>query len=214
MTEREAQVSRRKRAKGALQRPYPELQKQLEKPSGQSATTSKQLQKEIAEFQKAAGDTRRLAAIVRDSNDAVMLLDFEGNVLAWNRGAENMYGWSEAEALQRNIRETVPEQKSQEALAFAEDLAAGKTVESFETQRVTKDGRVLEVWSAITLLRDEEGRPTAIAATERDITERKRAEADTRRLATIVRDSNDAVMLLDFEGNVLAWNRGAENEYP
>jgi len=125
---------------------------------------------------------RRLAAVVRDSNDAVMLLDFEGNILAWNRGAENIYGWSEAEALQMNIRETVPEDKSQEALAFAEDLAAGKIVKSFETQRVTKDGRVLEVWSTITLLRDDEGKPAAIATTERDITQRKRAEEELKAL--------------------------------
>ncbi len=176
MTEREAQVSRRKRAKDALQLLYPELQKQLEKRGAQLATASRQLQKEIAEFKKAGEDSRRLAALVRDSNDAVALLDFEGNILAWNRGAENMYGWSEAEALQMNIRDTVPEHKRQEALAFAEQLAAGEIVKSFETQRVTKDGRLLEVWSAITLMRDDEGRPAAAATTERDITERKRAE--------------------------------------
>jgi len=171
------------------------------------------LKAEVSGRKRADEGFRRLAAVVRDSNDAVMLLDFEGNILAWNRGAENMYGWSEAEALQMNIRDTVPEDKRQQALAFAKALAAGKIVESFETQRVTKDGRVLEVWSAITLLRDDEGRPTAIAATERDITGRKRAEEDLRRLAAVVRDSNDAVMLLDFEGNILAWNRGAENMY-
>jgi len=81
-----------------------------------------------------------------------------------------------------NIRDTVPEDKRQQALAFAEDLAAGKTVESFETQRVTKDGKVLEVWSTITLLRDDEGKPVAIATTERDITQRKRAEEELKTL--------------------------------
>ena len=69
---------------------------------------SRQLQKQIAQFKAAGEDSRRLAALVRDSNDAVTLLDFKGNILTWNRGAENMYGWSEAEALQRNIRDTVP----------------------------------------------------------------------------------------------------------
>ena len=140
------------------------------------------LEAEVSGRKRAEAASRRLAAIVRDSNDAVMLLDFEGNILAWNRGAENVYGWSEAEALQMNIRDTVPEQKSQEALAFAKDLAAGKIVKSFETQRVTKDGRVLEVWSTITLLRDDEGKPSAIATTERDITQRKRAEEELKTL--------------------------------
>jgi PAS domain S-box-containing protein len=182
MTEREAQVSRRKRAKDALKQPYPELQRQLEKRGAQLATASKQLQKEIAEFKKAGETSRRLAALVRDSNDAVVLLDFEGNILAWNQGAENIYGWSETEALQMNIHDTVPEDKRREALAFAQDLAAGKIVKSLETQRVTKDGRVLEVWSTITLLRDDEGRPAATATTERDITKRKRAEEDLKAL--------------------------------
>jgi len=137
---------------------------------------------QVSGRKQAEEDSRRLAAIVRDANDAVTLLDFEGNILAWNRGAENMYGWSEAEALQMNIRDTVPEHKRQEALAFARDLAAGDIVKSFEAQRVTKDGRVLEVWSTITLLRDDQGRPAAIAATERDITERKRAEEELKAL--------------------------------
>jgi len=140
------------------------------------------LEAEVSGRKRAEAASRRLATVVRDSNDAIALLDLEGNILAWNRGAENVYGWSEAEALQMNIRDTVPEDKRQEALAFAEDSAAGKIVESFETQRVTKDGRVLEVWSTITLLRDDEGRPAAIAATERDITQRKRAEEELKTL--------------------------------
>ena len=49
---------------------------------------------------------------------------------------------------------------------------------------------------------------------EAQVSGRERADEDLRRLAAVVRESNDAVALLDFEGNILAWNRGAENEYP
>jgi two-component system CheB/CheR fusion protein len=112
---------------------------------------------------------QRLAAVVRDSNDAITVQNFEGHIIAWNPGAERMYGWSEAEALAMNIRDIVPEDRREEALAFVKQLAAGEVVESFQTQRVTKDGRVLEVWLIASLLVDEAGQPYAMATTERDV---------------------------------------------
>ena len=118
-------------------------------------------------------EMRRLAAVVRDSNDAIMLLDFEGNITAWNRGAEKMYGYKERKALTMNIREIVPPEKAEEAAVFVKKLKGGELVDSFETQRMTEDGRRLEVWLTVTKLADAEGRPLAIATTERDITGRK-----------------------------------------
>jgi two-component system CheB/CheR fusion protein len=114
----------------------------------------------------------RLATVVRDSNDAITLQDSEGRILAWNRGAERMYGWSETEALAMNIEEIVPKDKRQETLSYVKALAAGEVVESFETQRITKDGRRLDVWLTVTNLAEEEGKPAMIATTERDITRR------------------------------------------
>ncbi len=116
---------------------------------------------------------RRMAAIIRDSNDAITVQDFEGRITAWNHGAEKMYGWSEAEALQMNIGETVPGTKREEMKSFIKKIRSGEAIDSIETQRQTKDGRVLDVWLTITTLVDETGRPVAIATTERDITNRK-----------------------------------------
>jgi two-component system, chemotaxis family, CheB/CheR fusion protein len=115
---------------------------------------------------------RRLAAVVRDSNDAVTVLDFEGNITAWNKGAVNMYGYSEDEVLKMNILDLVPEDKRKEALAFIKKLQK-EDVESFETQRITKDGKQLNVWLTMTRLVDDDGKPMAIATTERNITGRK-----------------------------------------
>jgi len=112
----------------------------------------------------------RLAVVVRDSNDAITVQDFEGNILAWNPVAERMYGWSEAEALEMNICDTVPPGKRQEALAFVEQIASGEDVVSFETQRMTKDGRVMDVWMTVTKLINEADVPYALATTERDVT--------------------------------------------
>ena len=129
----------------------------------------------IKRAEKALRDSetnRRLAAVVRDSNNAITVQDFEGNITAWNKGAVNMYGYSEGEALKMNILDIVPEDKRKEALAFIKKLQK-EDVESFETQRITKDGKQLNVWLTVTRLFDDDGKPTAIATTERDITGRK-----------------------------------------
>ena len=129
----------------------------------------------IKRAEKALRDSetnRRLAAVVRDSNDTITVQDFEGNITAWNKGAVNMYGYSEGEALKMNILDIVPEDKRKEALAFIKKVLK-KDIESFETQRITKDGKQLNVWLTVTRLVDDDGKPIAIATTERDITGRK-----------------------------------------
>ena len=78
---------------------------------------------EITEMKKAQAALResealrRLAVVVRDAHDAITVQDLEGRILAWNPGAERMYGWSEAEALTMNIRDLIPEGQREEALA-------------------------------------------------------------------------------------------------
>ena len=124
--------------------------------------------------QKQGSELRRMGTILRDSNDAITVLDFRGKILAWNRGAAQMYGWEEAEALKMSFFEMVFETKRAEAAAFFDRIARGETVRSYETQRVTRDGRCLEVWMTLTALVDDAGKPVGIATTERDITERNR----------------------------------------
>jgi len=134
---------------------------------------------DITERKRAEASFRRLASVVTDSNDAITVQDFEGKISAWNRGAERMYGYTESEARAMNIQETIPSAKRQEALKFMKRvLEEEEEVPSLETQRVTKDGRTLDVWLTVTRLVDEAGKPVGIATTERDITERKKAEAE------------------------------------
>ena len=116
---------------------------------------------------------RRLAVVLKDSNDAITVHDLQGNVIAWNRGAETMYGYTEAEALEMNIAQIVPPYKKIKAMEYLEQIASGVLVESFETQRITKDGKILDVWLVLTCLKDDSGAIDSIATTERDITEIK-----------------------------------------
>ena len=119
----------------------------------------------------------RLATVVRDSNDAVTVLDLDGNILAWNKGATQMYGWSEAEALKMNLREIIPQNKMKELAAITEKIKNNERVEPFATQRRCKNGKLLNVWLTITALAGEGGKPLEIATTERDITELKKIRA-------------------------------------
>jgi len=110
----------------------------------------------------------RLAVMVRDVRDAVLMQDLEGGILAWNPGAERMYGWSETEALTINIRDLIPENQREDALAIVKQLARAEVLESYRAHRIAKDGRIIEVWLTATALVNETGQVYAIATTERE----------------------------------------------
>ena len=133
---------------------------------------------------------KRLATVVRDSNDAITVQDFEGRITSWNHGAELMYGYSEEEALKMNIWRLTPPTKEAEQKEFSRRLTAGETITSFETQREAKDGHILDVWLTVTKLMDDTGKPIGIASTERDITERKQAEEELRKSLADLERSN------------------------
>ena len=153
-----------------------------------------------------------MVTVVRDSNDAIMISDFEGRITAWNRGAELMYGYSEEDALQMTLWQITPSKKVAEKKEFIHRLIAGETINSFETQRVTKDGRILDVWMTVTKLVDDAGKPVGIASTERDITGRKRVEDVLReseqKYRNLVDNANEAILVVQ-EGTVKFVNRRA-----
>jgi two-component system CheB/CheR fusion protein len=127
---------------------------------------------------KLAKNLRRLATVVQDSNDAITVQDMKGTIIAWNKGAVKMYGYTENEALGMNIYEIVPTNNKQKAINLIKDIAAGKTVDSLRTKRVTKDGRILDVWLTVTKLTDNENNVISVATTERDITKLEPLKAE------------------------------------
>src|SRR5450631_1304329 len=169
--------------------------------------------RDITEQTKTLEKFRRMATVIQDSNDAITFQDLEGNILAWNKAAESIYGYSQAEALSMNIVDTVPKEYQEEAREFLSSLKRGELVPTLETKRKHKDGRIIDVWLTNTKLTDDKGKLTGIATTERDITARMGALEKFRRMATVVQDSNDAITIQDLEGRILAWNRGAERIY-
>ncbi|MGD0540737.1 MAG: PAS domain S-box protein, partial [Tepidisphaeraceae bacterium] len=158
---------------------------------------------------------RRLATVLRDSNDAVTLQDFDGHILSWNHGAEIMFGFSEAEAKRLIALKLVPAPKRAEMRAILEQFKRGeKITSSLESQRITKDGRVIDVWLTVTPLLDEQGHAMGIATTERDITHRKQYEQTLRdsdaKHRAIFEAAVDGIITIDEHGTVESINAAAE----
>jgi two-component system CheB/CheR fusion protein len=114
-------------------------------------------------------DLNRLAVVVRDSSDAVTVQDLDGRILAWNPGAVRMYGWSEAEALAMNVRDRIPREEREGAMARLRQLSLAEVLEPHRTRRITKEGSAVEVSIVSTALTNEGGQVYAIATTERAI---------------------------------------------
>ena len=134
--------------------------------------------KNIARQESWTKQHRLLAAVVHDSNDAITVLDFQGNIKFWNLGAKRIYGYTKTEALKMNVRQMTPKNGRDGVLTLLKRLKEGEKIHSFEAQRLTKDGRLIDVWINVTKLTDDAGNLAAVATTERDITERKRLERE------------------------------------
>lgn len=87
----------------------------------------------------------RLASIVESSRDAIFSVDLAGHIISWNKGAELIYGYSRAEALTRDVFSFVPPEHMAESRRVLGELQTGRSVENFETIRVAKNGRRIEV---------------------------------------------------------------------
>jgi two-component system CheB/CheR fusion protein len=114
-----------------------------------------------------ANDILRLAVVIRDAHDAILMQDMEGRILAWNPAAKRLYGWSEAEALRLNVRELMPEGLRKADVKRMQQLSKKDVLEPYRTQRITRDGTTVEVWLTATALVNETGQVYAIATTER-----------------------------------------------
>jgi two-component system, chemotaxis family, CheB/CheR fusion protein len=125
------------------------------------------LRKSAEEALRRSNELARLAVVVRDSRDAITVQELDGRIIAWNPAAVRVFGWTEAEALKMNARDRIPKSLQKDALVKEYELSQAEILEPYRTQRLTKDGAVLEVWITATALLNEDGHMHAIATTER-----------------------------------------------
>jgi len=131
---------------------------------------------DISERKQAERTTGLLAAIVDTSDDAIISKNLDGIIMSWNRGAEELFGYSAKEAIGQNIRLIVPHDRYQEEATILKRLARGERVDHFETVRVRKDGSMLDISATISPVKDAAGVVIGASKVARNITERKKAE--------------------------------------
>ncbi len=112
---------------------------------------------------------QRLGVALRDASDAITVQDLDGRTLAWNPGAQRLYGWDEAQALAMNVRDRIPPALRERALATLAQLSQAQVLEPYRTQRLTQSGAVIEISMVSTALVNEAGLMYAVATTERTI---------------------------------------------
>src|SRR5688572_14757068 len=121
-----------------------------------------------------------LGAIVATSDDAIVSKNLDGIILTWNAGAERLFGYSADEAVGKPITLVIPPERQDEERQLLQRLRRGERIDHFETVRVTKDGRLIDISLTVSPLRDTEGRVVGASKVARDITERRQAEAALR----------------------------------
>ena len=159
----------------------------------------------------------RHAAVIESSDDAIASGTLDGIIVSWNTGAEKIYGYTEAEAVGKPISMLVPPELPDEENKILERLKSGDCIEHFETVRVTKTGKRINVSLTISPIKDSTGRTVGISGIARNITERKLAEEALRASEERLRLAQQAARIGSFERDVrtgrVTWEEGLESLY-
>lgn len=124
----------------------------------------------------------RLAAIVSSSDDAIVSKTLEGQITSWNAGAERIFGYTAEEMIGSHITRIIPPELHGEEDDILARLRRGERIDHYETVRMAKDGRRIDISITVSPMRDSAGRVIGASKVARDISERKRAEEVQRLL--------------------------------
>jgi PAS domain S-box-containing protein len=136
---------------------------------------------DITERKRADEAQLRLAAIVESSDDAIVSKDLNGVITSWNAAAQRIFGYTEADAVGHPITIIIPPNLQNEEAQILRRLRAGEHIQHYETMRLTKQGKPVDVSLTLSPMKNSEGKVVGASKIARDITERKRAEEALRR---------------------------------
>jgi len=174
--------------------------------------TTKALQ---AGERKLADEARlRLAAIVESSEDAIISKTLDAIITSWNAGAQRIFGYTEEEAVGQPITLLIPPERRDEENRILARLRAGERIEHFETVRVTKTGKRVNVSLSISPIRDSSGKIAGFSKIARDITDRKLAEQElarvNQRLHLAIESGSAGVWDYDVKSGKHVWSGKAQ----
>lgn len=137
---------------------------------------------DITEHKKVEATEHLLSAIVQSSDDAIFAKDLNEVILSWNKGAEQIYGYSAEEAIGQSVAMLVPPEHLPELAEIMSTLRRGERIDHYTTERLRKDGKRIFVSLTVSPVNDAYGRIVAASAIARDITEQRRTEEEIRTL--------------------------------
>jgi PAS domain S-box-containing protein len=163
--------------------------------------------RDISERREAERTRSLLAAIVNSTDDAIIGKTLHGTITSWNVGAERLYGYTADEVIGRSIALLVPPDRLDELSAIYLKLRRGEHIKHFETKRLTKDGRLLDIGLTISPIKGTHGAIIGASAIARDITVRKRSET---RFRLAIEASPSAMVMVNPEGQIVLVNAQTE----
>lgn len=152
----------------------------------------------------------RLAAIVESSDDAILSKSLDGIIQSCNPATERIFGYRPEELIGQPVRILIPPDRQEEEDEILERLRRGERIDHFETVRLTRDRRLIDVSLTISPIHDALGNAVGASKIARDITGRKRARERESYLAAIMSSSTDAIISKDLNGIITACNESAE----
>ena len=152
----------------------------------------------------------RMAAIIQSSDDAIIGKNLSGIITSWNPGAQKLFGYTEEEMVGQPVTRLIPPDRLSEELEILTRLKRGETVDHFDTKRMTKDGRLIDISLTISPIKDSNGKIIGASKIARDITAKKLAEEQRAKLVAIIQSSDDAIISKNLNGIITSWNPGAQ----
>jgi PAS domain S-box-containing protein len=169
---------------------------------------------DVTSQRRAEADSRRLAAIVESSDDAIIAKDIDGIVTSWNVGAEHLFGYAASEMVTQSIERLIPPERLEEEKEILGRIRRGERVSTLETVRLRKDGVAIEVSLTISPIRDAFGLVVGASTIARDITELKRQRKELEGGRAVLQEITDAlpalISLVDTAGYYRLNNREYE----
>jgi len=156
------------------------------------------------------GISSLLAAIVDSSHDAIVSKTLDGIITSWNPAAEQMFGYTAAEAVGQSIRQIIPSDRQAEEDYVLSKVRKGERVDHFETVRQRKDGARIHISLTVSPIRNAQGVVVGASKIAHDISDRKSLEL---LLSSIVTSSDDAIISTTLDGIVTSWNTGAQKMF-
>jgi PAS domain S-box-containing protein len=140
-------------------------------------------------------------AIVDSSDDAIISKDLTGIITSWNQGAQRLFGYTAAETIGKPVTILIPPDRLEEEPKILARLRRGERVDHFETLRRRKDGSLIDISLTISPVKDKQGKVVGASKIARDITERKKAEAEQERIEDELRRANQDLEQFAFSAS-------------